>query len=74
MKRLIKLLTTMLLTVFGAVAMNAQTLVKVSGIVTSADDGLPMIGVAVMDGSGKIVCTVPNHFEKNGVPGKGTVL
>ena len=57
MKRLIKLLTTMLLTVFGAVAMNAQTLVKVSGIVTSADDGLPMIGVAVMDGSGNGVIT-----------------
>ena len=37
--------------------MNAQTLVKVSGIVTSADDGLPMIGVAVMDGSGNGVIT-----------------
>ena len=37
--------------------MNAQSLVKVSGVVTSSDDGLPMIGVAVMDGAGNGVIT-----------------
>ena len=35
----------------------AQTTVKVSGVVTSADDGLPMIGVAVIDGNGNGVVT-----------------
>lgn len=57
MKSLIKLLTTMLLTVAGGLALNAQNLVKVSGVVTSSDDGFPMIGVAVMDGAGNGVIT-----------------
>lgn len=35
----------------------AQSVVKVSGVVTSSDDGLPMIGVAVMAGSGNGVIT-----------------
>ena len=57
MKNLIKLLTTTLLMLIGASALNAQNPVKVSGLVTSADDGLPMIGVAVMDGAGNGVIT-----------------
>ena len=57
MKTLIKLLSTLLLAVAGSFALNAQTLVKVSGVVTSSDDGLPMIGVAVMDGTGNGVVT-----------------
>ena len=44
-------------TVSWCFALNAQSLVKVSGVVTSADDGLPMIGVAVMDGAGNGVIT-----------------
>lgn len=35
----------------------AQSVVKVSGVVTSSDDGLPMIGVAVMAGPGNGVIT-----------------
>ena len=37
--------------------MHAQTLVKVSGVVTSAEDGLPMMGVGVMAGAGSGVIT-----------------
>ena len=57
MKKLFKLLLTALLAVIGCIAADAQVLVKVSGVVTSSDDGLPMIGVAVMDGAGNGVVT-----------------
>lgn len=57
MRILKRLFLTILLPVLGGVAAYAQSLVKVTGVVTSADDGLPMIGVAVMDGSGKGVVT-----------------
>ncbi|MBR2128320.1 MAG: TonB-dependent receptor [Bacteroidales bacterium] len=54
---MLKPVLTILLSAVTAVALCAQTSVKVSGVVTSADDGLPMIGVAVMDGSGNGVIT-----------------
>ena len=57
MKKFFKLLLTALLAVIGCIAADAQVLVKVSGVVTSSDDGLPMIGVAVMDGAGNGVVT-----------------
>ena len=57
MKNLIKLFSMLVLAVTGGIALNAQTLVKVSGVVTSSDDGLPMVGVAVMDGAGNGVVT-----------------
>ena len=57
MKKLFKLLLTALLAFIGCIAADAQVLVKVSGVVTSSDDGLPMIGVAVMDGAGNGVVT-----------------
>lgn len=57
MKKLFKLFLTALLAFVGCIAADAQTLVKVSGVVTSSDDGLPMIGVAVMDGAGNGVVT-----------------
>ena len=57
MKKLTKLFSTLILAFAGCLALNAQTLVKASGVVTSSDDGLPMIGVAVMDGSGNGVIT-----------------
>ena len=41
----------------GIVSVNAQTSVKVSGVVTSAEDGLPMMGVGVMAGPGNGVIT-----------------
>ena len=43
--------------VIGCGLVSAQSLVKVSGVVTSADDGLPMIGVGVMAGPGNGVIT-----------------
>ena len=57
MKKLFKLLLTALLAVIGCISADAQALVKVSGVVTSSDDGLPIIGVAVMDGAGNGVVT-----------------
>ncbi|MDD5911973.1 MAG: TonB-dependent receptor [Bacteroidales bacterium] len=41
----------------GSGLLHAQQAVKVSGIVTSADDGLPLMGVAVMAGPGVGVIT-----------------
>ena len=52
MKKMPKIIATLILAVAGCFALNAQSLVKVSGVVTSSDDGLPMMGVAVMDGAG----------------------
>ena len=41
----------------GSVSAYAQTQVKVTGVVTSAEDGLPMMGVGVMAGPGNGVIT-----------------
>ena len=47
----------MILSSLCSLSLLAQNLVTVSGIVTSADDGMPMIGVAVMAGQGNGVIT-----------------
>ena len=57
MKINLKLFLTILLSAVGGGLLYAQNLVKVSGVVTSADDGLPMVGVAVMAGPGTGVIT-----------------
>ena len=57
MKKMPKIIAALVLFMAGCFALNAQSLVKVSGVVTSSDDGLPMIGVAVMDGAGNGVIT-----------------
>ena len=57
MKKMPKIIAALVLLMAGCFALNAQSLVKVSGVVTSSDDGLPMIGVAVMDGAGNGVIT-----------------
>ena len=57
MKQMPKLFATLMLVFAGFFALNAQSLVKVSRVVTSSDDGLPMMGVAVMDGAGNGVIT-----------------
>ena len=57
MKKMPKIIAALILFMAGCFALNAQSLVKVSGVVTSSDDGLPMIGVAVMDGAGNGVIT-----------------
>ena len=41
----------------GSVSAYAQNQVKVTGVVTSAEDGLPMMGVGVMAGPGNVVIT-----------------
>ena len=43
MKINLKLFLTILLSAVGGGLLYAQNLVKVSGVVTSADDGLPMV-------------------------------
>lgn len=57
MRKLKKLYLAILLPFFAGLPLLAQTSVKVSGVVTSADDGLPIVGVAVMDGKGGGVVT-----------------
>ena len=57
MRYFYRLLLTLFLMVSASSLLQAQTIVKVSGIVTSADDGMPMVGVAVMAGPGNGVIT-----------------
>jgi TonB-linked SusC/RagA family outer membrane protein len=65
-----KLLLTILLSAIGSVALLAQNSVKVSGVVTSADDGLPLIGVAVMAGSGNgVITSLDGDYEIEVAPG-----
>ena len=75
MKNLKKVILTFLLPVLGAVTAFAQTSVKVSGVVTSADDGLPMIGAAVMDGKGAgVVTSLDGDYEIVVAPGTELVF
>ena len=57
MKNYLKLILTTFLSAVVASALSAQTTVKVSGVVTSAEDGLPMMGVGVVAGPGTGVIT-----------------
>ena len=57
MNKLIKLLIITSFSFVWCFELGAQNRVKVSGVVTSSDDGLPMVGVAVMDGAGNGVVT-----------------
>ena len=64
----------LILTVFGIFAMiasaDAQGLVKVTGVVTSAEDGLPMIGVGVMAGPGTgVITSLDGEYEIEVAPG-----
>ena len=70
MGNLTKFWAALALAFAGCFALNAQTLVKVSGVVTSSDDGLPMIGVAVMDGSGNgVVTSLDGDYQIDVAPG-----
>ena len=70
MRNLKRLFLTILLPFIRGVTALAQTSVKVSGVVTSADDGLPMIGVAVMDGQGNgVVTSLDGDYEIIVAPG-----
>ena len=58
MKNIKLFIISIVLAVFaGDVSTYAQSLVKVSGVVTSAEDGLPMMGVGVVAGPGNGVIT-----------------
>ena len=57
MKNYLKLILTTFLSVVACLAVSAQSVVKVSGVVTSAEDGLPMMGVGVVAGPGNGVIT-----------------
>ena len=70
MRNLKRLFVTLLLPVFMGSYAFAQSSVKVSGVVTSADDGLPMIGVAVMDGMGNgVITSLDGEYEIVVAPG-----
>ena len=57
MRKYILLLALSVLMSAAGFSAYAQNLVKVKGVVTSQDDGLPLIGVAVMAGPGNGVLT-----------------
>ena len=66
-----KILATLVLALAGCFALNAQSLVKVNGVVTSSDDGLPMIGVAVMDGAtgNGVITSIDGDYQIEVAPG-----
>ncbi len=57
MRKLSKIAVILCLVLLSAGSLAAQGLVKVSGVVTSAGDGFPMIGAGVMAGEGNGVVT-----------------
>ena len=70
MKNYLKLILTAVGVLIFSVLAEAQTMVKVSGIVTSADDGLPMVGVAVMAGPGNgVITSLDGDYEITVAPG-----
>ena len=61
--------------ILGVGVLNAQTSVKVSGIVTSADDGQPMIGVAVMNSQGAgVITSLDGDYTIEAAPGTKLVF
>ena len=75
MKNCLKLILATVLSVFMSAAAFAQSSVKVSGVVTSADDGLPMIGVAVMAGPGNgVIASLDGDYEIVVAPGTELVF
>lgn len=75
MKKYLKLILAIMLSIVAGNGLIAQTPVRVSGIVTSADDGLPMIGVAVMAGPGNgVITSVDGDYEIVVAPGSELVF
>ena len=75
MENIKKIIAIILLALFGGGIISAQTLVKVSGIVTSADDGLPMIGVGVMAGPGNgVITSLDGEYSIEAAPGTTLVF
>ena len=70
MRKIKKIIVILLFSIIGATGLHAQNLVKVSGIVTSADDNLPMIGVGVMAGPGNgVITSLDGEYEISAAPG-----
>ena len=70
-----KLFLTMLISAVSTLLLCAQSTVKVSGTVTSADDGLPMIGVAVMAGPGNgVITSLDGDYVIEAAPGTELVF
>ncbi|MBQ7811955.1 MAG: TonB-dependent receptor [Bacteroidales bacterium] len=70
MKKHLRLFLTVLGILSMMVSAGAQGLVKVSGVVTSAEDGLPMIGVGVMAGPGTgVITSLDGEYEIDVAPG-----
>ena len=70
MKNYLKTILAVILMFAAGASAHAQTSVKVTGIVTSADDGLPMIGVAVMAGPGNgVITSLDGDYEIVVAPG-----
>ena len=75
MRNIKRLFLTLFLMTFGGVSLMAQSVVKVSGVVTSSDDGLPMIGVAVMAGSGNgVITSIDGDYMIEVAPGTELVF
>ena len=70
MRNFQRLILTILLSAICGTSLWAQNSVKVSGVVTSADDGLPMIGVAVMAGPGNgVITSLDGEYQIEVAPG-----
>ena len=71
MRNLKKLFVTiLLLSAGGGFALSAQNTVKVSGVVTSSEDNLPMIGVGVMAGQGVgVITSMDGEYSVDVTPG-----
>ncbi len=70
MKRFVKLIAGLLVCLLGGVISFAQSSVKVSGVVTSAEDNMPLIGVTVIAGPGIGVSTsVDGDYSIEVAPG-----
>ena len=75
MRTNLKLLLTLLVTVLSMGVVHAQTKVRVTGVVTSAEDGLPMIGVGVMAGPGTgVITSLDGEYEIDVTPGTELVF
>ncbi len=70
MKKHLKLFVTAFVTFLMMASAQAQSLVRVTGVVTSAEDGLPMIGVGVMAGPGTgVITSLDGEYEIEVAPG-----
>ena len=75
MHRLGKLIVSLLICILCSAAAIAQTTVKVSGIVTSAEDNMPLVGVTVIAGPGVGVSTsIDGDYSIDVAPGTKLVF